>query len=68
MLEFLSHRLAKDSDALHKLGECKSLHDVTAIQSTWLQETVQDYTTEATKVLDIVTKHAANGHPRVERQ
>jgi hypothetical protein len=67
MLEFFSHRLAKDSDALHKFGECQSLQDIVTVQSTWLRDTVQDYTTEATKVLDIVTKHAANGHSRVER-
>ena len=67
MLEFLSHRLAKDSDALHRLGECKDLKDVSAIQSKWLQETLQDYTTETIKVMDIVTKHAGNGHARVER-
>jgi hypothetical protein len=67
MLEFFSHRLAKDSEALHRLGECQKLEDLSAIQSKWLQDTIQDYTTETIKVMDIVTQHAGNGHSRVER-
>ena len=63
----ISDRLAKDSEALHRLGECQKLEDLSAIQSKWLQDTIQDYTTETIKVMDIVTQHAGNGHPRVER-
>src|SRR3954452_4837393 len=56
MMGFASMRLEKDGEALREMMACKSLADVTATQSRWIEETLRDYTAEMTKVMSIYTK------------
>ena len=67
MLNFVSQRLARDSETLQQLTACQSVQDLTTIQSKWLQETVQDHANEATKVMEIAANHVRYGHERVQR-
>jgi phasin protein len=60
MLDFMSHRLSKDSQAVRQLGECRSWEDASGIYSRWLQETFKDYSAEATKVMAMNVKQAAD--------
>jgi hypothetical protein len=60
MFDFMSHRLSKDSVALHGLGECRNWNEVSDLYSSWAQDMSKDYSTEATKVIDIYTKRASD--------
>jgi hypothetical protein len=60
MLDFMSHRLSKDADAVRELGQCRSWEDASGVHSKWLQDTVKDYAAEATKVTAINVKHGAD--------
>jgi hypothetical protein len=60
MFDFMSHRFAKDSAALHGLGECRNWDEVASLNSKWLQDMSKDYSAEATKVMAIYTKQAAD--------
>jgi hypothetical protein len=60
MFDFMSHRFAKDSAALHELSECRNLEEVSSLHSKWLQDMSKDYSAEATKVMAIYTKQAAD--------
>ena len=60
MLNFMSHRLSKDSQAVRELGECQSWEAASVIYSRWLQDAFKDYSAEATKVRAINVKQAAD--------
>jgi len=60
MFDFMSHRFSKDSVALHGLGECRNWDEVSDLYSSWAQDMSKDYSTEATKVIDIYTKRASD--------
>ena len=68
MLDFVSHRLSKDSQAVHELGQCRSWKDGSGVNSKWLHDTFNDYATVATKVMALNVKQAAeaaqNRRPR----
>ena len=55
MLDFVAMRLAKDGEAIRELGSCRNWADALAMQSHWVQETIRDYTAEATKLLALYT-------------
>ena len=59
-LDFMSHRLSKDSDAVRQLGQCRSWEDASGVHSKWLHETVNDYAAEATKVMAINVKQVGD--------
>ena len=60
MLDFMSHRLFKGSQAARELGQCRSWEEAMGIQSNWLHGTFTDYSAEATKVMAINVKHGAD--------
>ena len=60
MFDFMSHRFAKDSAALHGLGECRNWDEVSSVNSKWLQDMSKDYSAEAIKVMAIYTKQGAD--------
>jgi hypothetical protein len=45
---------------VRELGLCRSWEDTSGVHSKWLQETVKDYVAEATKVMAINVKQAAD--------
>jgi hypothetical protein len=56
MLDFMSHRLSRDSDAARELSRCRSWGDVSGVRSQWLQGTFKDYSAQATKIMAINVK------------
>ncbi len=58
MISFMSKRLERDGETLREMVGCKTLGDVAALQSRWIEETVRDYNTEMTKLMAIYTKSA----------
>ena len=60
LTEFVSSRLAKDTTTMRELLNCKNPGEAVALQTRWVQETMQDYSAEMSKVLTIYTKHATD--------
>jgi hypothetical protein len=59
MADFMLRRLEKDRDAVRDTLACKNWPDVVAAQSRWVNETMRDYTAEATRMLAISTGQVA---------
>jgi hypothetical protein len=59
MLDFMSHRLSKASEAARELGQCRSWEDASGVHSKWLVETLNDYSAQSTKVMAINVKEPA---------
>jgi hypothetical protein len=55
MLEFMSHRLEKDGETMREAITCRNLGDALAVQTRWIDETLRDYSNEATRLLEIYT-------------
>ena len=55
MLEFVSMRLEKDGEVFRELTACRNWTDALTVQSRWVQETMRDYTAEASKLLALYT-------------
>jgi Phasin protein len=63
MMEFVSMRLEKDSETAREVLDSKSLADVAAIQSRWIEETIRDYNSEMSKIVSICTNAVkGDGH------
>ncbi len=61
MLDFMSHRLSKASEAVRELGQCRSWEDdASSVQSKWIEDTLTDYSAQATKVAAINVKQGAD--------
>ncbi|MBM6595267.1 phasin family protein [Microvirga sp. BT291] len=58
MMGFVSMRLEKDADTTREILGCRSLADVTAIQSRWMEETMHDYNSEVDKLMSLCTRSA----------
>ena len=50
MLDFVTMRLEKDSELIRELGACQNWADALTVHSRWVQETLRDYTAEASKL------------------
>lgn len=61
MIGFVSMRLEKDGEAAREMMGCKNLADVAAIQSRWVEDTLRDYSTEMTKLMNICTNSINDG-------
>ncbi|WP_114947987.1 phasin family protein [Microvirga calopogonii] len=61
MIGFVSMRLEKDGEIAREMIACKSLADVAAIQSRWMEETLQDYNAELGRLMTICTKSVNGG-------
>lgn len=56
MMDFVSRRLAKDSDTMREILATRSLADAAAAQSRWVEQTFRDYSTQMTRLMAICTK------------
>ena len=65
--EFVSDRLTKDVETVRKTLSCRDWTEALDVQGRWLNETLQDYSTEMKKLTGIYAKHAA-ATVREERQ
>ena len=63
-MEFVASRLAKDSDAMRKLVGCTDPTEAVAVYSRWVQETVQDYSAEAARLVETCTRYGEAATPR----
>jgi hypothetical protein len=57
--EFMAVRMEKDSEVFREAFTCKTLNEALALQSRWVEDTMQDYSNETTKMLTIYTTHGA---------
>jgi hypothetical protein len=64
MAHFISNRLEKDSDTMREMIGCRNPADAMEIHMRWIQEWVQDYGAEMTRILAITTRHAGNAAQR----
>jgi hypothetical protein len=51
--QFLSHRLARNLDAIARMTKCGNCQDAFSIQTEWLRETTDDYAKEIGKLMDV---------------
>jgi hypothetical protein len=56
MLDFIVMRLEKDGEVIRELTACRNWPDALTVQARWVQETIRDYTAEASKLLAFSTK------------
>ena len=60
MADFVTKRLEKDSEAIREALAVKDLTDAATIQACWVQQMMDDYAAETSKLLSIYTKHGAS--------
>jgi hypothetical protein len=51
--DFLSHRAARNSEAMGRMAKCQNLPEIFTIQTQWVQETTDDYMKQMNKLMDI---------------
>jgi hypothetical protein len=51
--QFLSHRMARNLDAVTRMTRCGNWQDAFSIQTEWLRDTTDDYSKEIGKLMDI---------------
>ena len=56
MLDFVSHRLSKASEAVRELSQCRSWEEASGVHSKWIEGTLTDYSAQSTKVAAINVK------------
>ena len=56
MSHFLSRRAGRNSEAIGRMTKCQSLPEVFATQTQWVQDAVDDYTKEMSKLMEVNTK------------
>jgi hypothetical protein len=59
MLDFMSHRLSKASEAVRELGKCRNWENASDVHSRWIEDTLTDYSAQSTKVAAINVKQGA---------
>ena len=50
---FLSHRAARNGEALGRMTKCQNVTEVFAIQSEWVRDAADDYLREMSKLMEI---------------
>jgi Phasin protein len=53
---FLSHRVARNGEALGRMTKCQNFPEVFAIQAQWIQDAADDYLKEVSKLMDANSK------------
>ena len=53
---FLSHRAARNSEAMGRMAKCQSLPEVCTIQAQWVQEAADDYMKQMNKLMEVNSK------------
>ncbi|WP_243370757.1 phasin family protein [Microvirga solisilvae] len=56
MIGFVSMRLDKDSETAREMMSCKSPTDMAAVHTRWIEETLRDYNSEMSKLMELCTK------------
>jgi len=52
MSQFLSHRTARNNEAISRMMKCQNLPEAFATQSQWVQDAADDYLKEMTKLME----------------
>ena len=50
---FLSHRVARNGEALGRMTKCQNFPEVVALQSEWVRDAADDYLREMSKLMEI---------------
>jgi Phasin protein len=50
--QFLSHRAARNGEALGRMTKCQNFSEVFAIQSEWVRDAADDYLKEMSKLME----------------
>jgi len=50
---FLSHRLARNQEALASMMKCANLQEAFSVQAKWFQEATDDYMREVGKLIEV---------------
>ncbi len=50
--QFLSHRVARNGEALRRVTQCQNMPDLFGIQAQWVQDTTEDYLREIGKLTE----------------
>jgi hypothetical protein len=53
---FLSHRAARNSEAMGRMAKCQSFPEVCTIQAQWVQEAADDYMKQMNKLMEVNSK------------
>ena len=59
LFDFMARRFAKDARMMRELHDCENLNEVSDVHAKWLQETMRDYSDEATKLMALPLKPSA---------
>jgi hypothetical protein len=50
---FLTHRVARNGEALGRVTRCQNFPEVFAIQAQWVQDAADDYLSEVSKLMEV---------------
>lgn len=50
---FVTHRMNRSTEAMAQIANCHSFPEMFAVQAKWLQDAVDDYVKESSKLLDV---------------
>ena len=53
MSQFLTHRVARNGEAMGRLTKCQNLLEAFAIQTQWVQDASDDYLKEMGRLIEI---------------
>jgi Phasin protein len=51
--DFLSHRAARNSEAMGRMAKCQNLPEIFTIQTQWVREASDDYLNEMSKLMEV---------------
>ena len=51
--QFVSHRLARNSETLGRMAKCPSLPEILAIQNQWVREAADDYMKQTSRLMEV---------------
>src|SRR5215475_4336618 len=51
--QFLSHRIARNTETLSRMTKCANFQDAFAIQGSWMQDAVEDYLKEFSRLIEV---------------
>ena len=54
--QFISHRAARNGEALRRATQCQNVPDLFGIQAQWLQDATEDYMREIGKLTEVNSK------------
>lgn len=54
--QFVSHRAARNGDALRRVTQCQNVPDLFSVQAQWVQDATEDYLREIGKLTEFNSK------------